>query len=305
MNVSYFLSFVRAGRVFKVEMLKPPCNLLRYVAPNLVNWSLPVSFYENVSKKDSWAISKVDSVRFLASIHRTNFTEMIEEKGAKYTYFKANLDYSDGLRKSKLYSSQLSWMANLSNAQILSTLYKRVFQLSKALKQRIGVFIQRTLPTARHRLVCAHVRMGANPTTPNDSVVRFHEASLAVIWKFLAKHSKTDEDKIFFMSDSENVVRLAKAQPFSHRMVDTGGPINHIDRSSSLNTEDRCAGLEKLLFDQHVLMQCDVLLISLSGVSRMAAYIRDSDDGLYCLLKKGNIVPCKPGNIRKLYRIMG
>ncbi|GFR96788.1 hypothetical protein ElyMa_006307300 [Elysia marginata] len=293
------------GRVFKVEMLKPPCDLLRYLTPNLVNWSLPVSFHRQIGKHGSRAISKVDNVRFLADIHQINFTQMIEEEGAKYTYFKANLDYSSGLQKSKLYSESLSWMANLSNDQFLSTLYKRIFKLSGYLQQRMDDFMQEALPTERHRLICAQVRMGANPTIPNDSVVRFHEANLALVWKFLAKHSRTDEDKIFFMSDSENATRIAKSQPFGHRILDSGGSINHIDKSRSLDTEERCAGLEKVIFDQHVLMQCDVLLISLSGVSRMAAYVRGTHEGLYCLLRKAKIVPCKPENIKKLYRIMG
>ena len=249
-------------------------------------------------------INKVDSVSFLASIHKTNFTEMIEEKRAKYTYFKANLDYSKGLQNNKLYSQQLSWMADLSNDVILSTLFKRVFRLSGYLEQRMNHFMQ-TLPTARHRLICAHVRMGANPSIPNDSEVRFHQANLNVVWKFLSEHSKTDKDKIFLMSDSENVVDLGKSQPFGHRLVDSGGTINHVDKSGHLDIEERCAGLEKVIFDQHVLMQCDVLLISLSGVSRMAAYVRGSDKGLYCLTRKSTIVPCKPKNIKKIYRIMG
>ena len=286
-------------------MLNPPCDLLRYVTPNLVDWSLPTSFHEIIGKGGSRAINKVDNVPFLGTIHQTNFTEMIEEKRSKYIYFKANFDYSDGLQKSKIYSHQLSWMRGLSNDLILSTLFKRVFKLSPYLQQRMDVFMKQALPTTRHRLICAHVRMGANPTIPSDSAIRFHEEDLAMVWKFLSKHSRTDEDKVFFMSDSENAVRLGQAQPFGHRMVESGGPVNHVDKSGKLDVKERCAGLEKVIFDQHVLMQCDVLLLSLSGVSRMAAYIRGSTKGLYCLLRKGKIVPCKPENIKKLYRIMG
>ncbi|RUS84454.1 hypothetical protein EGW08_007783 [Elysia chlorotica] len=285
-------------------MLKPPCNILDYVVPNLVNWSLPVSFHEVVGKENSKVINLVDNVHFWATVKTTNFTQLMEEKGSKYTYMKANLDYSKGLRDNKLYVRQLSWMANLSNDMILSTLYKRVFKLSERLEQKMINFMQQALPTSSHRLICAHVRMGTNPDI-RDTSVRFHENNLSVVWKFLATHSKSDKDKVFLISDSENVWRMGRSQTFGHRMVASGGPVNHVDRSGSLGTEERCAGLEKVIFDQHVLMQCDVLLMSFSGVSRMAAYIRGTHEGLYCLTRKEDIVPCEPKNIPKLYRIMG
>ncbi|RUS85274.1 hypothetical protein EGW08_006975 [Elysia chlorotica] len=145
---------------------------------------------------------------------------------------------------------------------VLSTLYKRVLRLSERLEQKMINFMQQALPTSSDRLICAHVHMGSNPTI-HDIAVRFHEDNSSVVWKFLARHSKSDKDRVFLMSDSENVLRMGRSQIFGHRMVASGGSINHINRSGSLGTEERCAGLEKVIFDQHVLMQCDVLLISL------------------------------------------
>ncbi|GFN83861.1 hypothetical protein PoB_001036700 [Plakobranchus ocellatus] len=170
------------GRIFKVEILEPPCNILQYVIPNLVNWTLPVSLHDRIGKssRDAKAINKVDSVPFYNSIHSLNFTEMLVARNAKYTYFKANLDYSEGLLKSEVYSHQLSWMSSLNNAEILSTLYKRIFKLSSYLQNRMNKFMTSTLPTQRHRLICAHARMGANPTNPYDSAVRLRETDLAL-----------------------------------------------------------------------------------------------------------------------------
>ncbi|GFN83851.1 hypothetical protein PoB_001035700 [Plakobranchus ocellatus] len=91
------------GRVFKVEILEPPCNILQYVIPNLVHWTLPVSLHDRIGKssRDAKVINKVDSVPFYNSIHSLNFTEMLVARYAKYTYFKANLYYSEGLLKMK------------------------------------------------------------------------------------------------------------------------------------------------------------------------------------------------------------
>ncbi|GFN83849.1 hypothetical protein PoB_001035500 [Plakobranchus ocellatus] len=295
------------GRIFKLEILEPPCNILQFVIPNLVNWTLSVTLHDRMDKnvREACVINEVDNVPFYNNIHFLNFTEMHPMRDAKYIYVMANLDYSEGLSKSVTYSHQLSWMSNLNNAEILSTLYKRIFKLSPYLQDKMNKFMTSTLPTQRHRLICAHARMGTNPTNPYDSVVRLHETDLAFVWKFLSQQSESDYDKIFFMSDSENAVRLANSQPFGHRIVDSGGPINHIDKSRYLNNTQRCDGMEKVIFDQHVLMQCDVLMISESGLSRMAAYVRGSDEGLYCLLKKGKIVPCKVGKIKSLFKVIG
>ena len=160
----------------------------------------------------------VDNRIFLRNLHLVNFTDMLERKSANYIYFRANLDYSRGLQNSTVYSNQLSWMRGLSNADILSTLCKRILKLSPYLQQRMDVFMKQTLPTTRHRLICAHVRMGGNPTISRDSEIRYREEDLFAVWGFLSNHSKNDKDKIFVMSDSENVVRIGKNQSFGHRM---------------------------------------------------------------------------------------
>ena len=53
-----------------------------------------------------------------------------------------------------------------------------------------------------------------------------------------------------------------------------------------------------------MLLHCDVLMISKSGISRYAAFVRGSDRGLYCLLRD-EVVKCPMATLKELYRVVG
>ncbi|XP_012942401.1 uncharacterized protein LOC101851600 isoform X2 [Aplysia californica] len=296
------LSYIVAnltGRVFKFEHLKPACDLTRYLLPNEVDWHLPKSFHKRViPSKDVKLIKRVDDNKFLDSLPTMNFEGMSPAE-VPYVYFLGNRNYELRLKCSTVYQNQLSWMRHLSRGDIKAAVYKRLFKLSPNLDVKLKNLLAQNLPTAKHRLICAHLRIGANPSNKYDGKIQDIN-TIGNVWSFVKNHSKTDFDRVFVMSDANAAIEDAKKQSFGHRLILTDGPIVHVDRNRGLTTEHKCAGLEKLIFDQHILMNCDVLMIGSSGISRLAAYIRNTDEGLYCYSSaKGTVEPCTRQDFEK------
>uniref|UniRef100_A0A0B7BA76 L-Fucosyltransferase n=1 Tax=Arion vulgaris TaxID=1028688 RepID=A0A0B7BA76_9EUPU len=291
-------------RQFKAEILNPNCYLHQYIIPNLVNWSLSTSFHQSLDKiaSDTKIVNLMNNKIIYNNIGNINFTELIGS--SKYVYFRANLDYSQGFRHSHLHRDKLSWMEQVTPDQIQATIFKQLFSLSPRLQSRLQNLLAQELPTSKHKLVCAHVRMGKNPTLPTDYFTRLSSEHLPNVWKFIKHHSTSDFHKVFVMSDSAEVMNQSRLQEFGARLVLTPGVIGHVDIPANLNTEDMCSATEKVIFDLHLLMNCDVLMISDSGLSRLAAYVRGSDEGLYCLDKE-RVIPCKKINLKDIYQVLG
>ncbi|XP_070178762.1 uncharacterized protein [Littorina saxatilis] len=138
-----------------------------------------------------------------------------------------------------------------------------------------------------HSLVCAHLRMGRNPSMPDDTNIRNHPDAVQATFTFLQQFMKGNNSYVFIATDDQGV-RVAARRVFGRRLVDHGGPIVHIDRQGEII--HACAGFETAILDQFVLSQCDVLVMSRSGFSRHAAYLRHRQDGLF-FLHHGVITP--------------
>ena len=278
------------GRDFKFEHLKPACDITNYLSMNKVSWHLPHSIHKKVvDSKDVMLINKMNKNSFLNSLPHTNFNDILPPD-VPYVYFLGNRNYELRIKCSEVYRQQLSWMRNLTRGEIKAAIYKRLFRLAPPMQAKVMNILARHLPTSRHKLICAHLRMGKNPSNKYDGELQTMDA-LANVWKFIQRKSIDDFHKVFIMSDSDAVMDNAKKQVFRNRLVLTEGPVVHIDLARGDSTEQKCAGFEKLLLDQHILMNCDVLMVGNSGISRLAAYIRGTDRELFCHLANGSIVP--------------
>ncbi|CAG5133856.1 unnamed protein product [Candidula unifasciata] len=288
------------GRNFKVELLAKGCDITEYLIPNLVDWRLPVSFHKSLQKlpNDTGIINFMNQ-RF-ANFSELNLTSLTGAE--RFVYFKTNTFHVDLFKSAILFEHELSWMRSLTHDQVTATVYKRLFVLHPRLQVKLQSFLFRTVPTPQHKLVCVHVRMGQNPTIPRDSEIRNSPENLFRVWEFIEEQSKTDFHKVFIMADSMQTIDEAGNQSFKSRIVENPGPIIHVERYPHEATKsDICQAEDKIVFDQHVLMNCDILMISYSGLSQMAAFVRGSDHGLYCLLRNGTIVPCTTENILTVY----
>ena len=135
--------------------------------------------------------------------------------------------------------------------------------------------------------------MGNNPSM-HDSEVRNSLDNLPKIWSFVSDLLTSPTHKLFVMSDSSQVLQSARNQTFQDRLVLVPGRIIHVDRD--YGGQDVCGGFEKLMLEQHMLMNCDVLIQGESGLSALASFIRGTEVGLYCLRRNGDITPCHRDN---------
>ena len=280
------------GRVFKAEFLHPACNMSKYIIQNRVNWSLPIPSKFPKNRSDYNIIKHMDGHSFIKSIRTTNFTTYFNINKT-FIYYLSNHADLKTLKKSKLYTNELSWMKNMTDEDAYAAIYKHLFKLSPRLQTSLQTILSEHLPSPKHKLVCVHVRMGSNPSMW-DSAIRMSLDNLPTVWSFISNQSSSDYHKVFVMSDSAEVMTSAKEQPFRNRLVTIPGKIVHVDRTKGGNIEedDLCDGFEKLVLEHHVLMNCDVLVRGHSGLSTIASFIRGSDSELYCLQRTGVISPC-------------
>lgn len=95
--------------------------------------------------------------------------------------------------------------------------------------------------------------------------------------KFLIKFNSSEYDRIFFSSDSSDIHVLG-AKYFPGKTLEMKGPITHVDRSTG---KAACAGFRRAIIDQLALSACPVLVISESGLGKIAAFIRNTDNNLF------------------------
>ena len=280
------------GRSFKARYLKPSCGTLNYIVPNRVNWYMNDSF--ELPGNQSHLEYHVGDSGLKSRVHRINFTETFGLK-KKYEVFASNLEFLSGLANSTVYRNQVSWMRDLSPADVYGAIYKRLFKLSPSLQYRLEQILFKALPTEKHRLICIHIRLG-HEAFDSDMEWRNSVKDLPKIWSWVGNKSKNDFDKIFVTADSPKVIESAYNQSFSHRIVTIPGSIIHSNKFSSQNMTYVCAGMEKLYLEHHILMNCDVLVRGHSGLSVIASAVRGTDEELYCLLDTGDIIPCARSN---------
>ncbi|OWF49476.1 hypothetical protein KP79_PYT17541 [Mizuhopecten yessoensis] len=128
---------------------------------------------------------------------------------------------------------------------------------------------------SRPRIACAHVRVGGNPNMPGD--LRRPEVPLDILWKYFDSLNKEEYD-LFIASDSDNVKDLAKKR-YPKNIIDTVGKITHIDKP---HKNDPREGFLKRILDFYTMVKWVILSIRASGFTMLAAYVRDTDSGLYC-----------------------
>ncbi|XP_050412077.1 uncharacterized protein LOC126826955 [Patella vulgata] len=290
----YILSTL-TNRKFDIRITDIPCNLSSIIQPNIIKWdSNPVLKKSSISNH-----FYAGSTQFYNNIKDMDFNVEFKKP---IVYFRTNLDYVDGLKQNKLYNTQLSWMKHLSRDQVYAKIVKELFTLAPDSQKLMDTFMKTALPSEKHKLVCAHVRRGRNPTIPNDSQVRVSDEDVLHVWKFLRHYNNPDIYRIFFTSDSDSDVTRAR-NLFPDQMVENKGQVIHFDKARD---QKDCEGFRKVVVDQQILMKCDVLMISFSGFSRMAAYVRGKDDDTFCLLRNHTgIIPCKPSTMKELYHVMG
>ncbi|GFS08697.1 hypothetical protein ElyMa_006601100 [Elysia marginata] len=302
----YLISLV-TNRTFKVDM-QSPCPLSKLYHPRLVNWKLNQSELEGLSSIHLYALN---DRQFRDSVKTIDFDK---EYPQDVLYLTTNYDYFYNLKVNPNYKDIFRQKVRGKPRPILfADLWQGIFKINKRVSRKISPALDLAHPSKSHKLVCAHVRFGRNPTIPNDGDIRNTLTTIKPFWKFMERHSDPDKYRMFIASDWQGFQEKVRSV-YPDLLVFVSGDIVHIDKLrsyfhvgqkgknssiSSLGPVDECTGFEKVIADQYVLSKCDVLLLTYSVFGKAAAYMRRSNDDLY-LLENGTIKPLKLFNERNL-----
>ena len=100
---------------------------------------------------------------------------------------------------------------------------------------------------------------------------------LSGLASFLERYNQSSLTRFLFTSDKVFMARAA-ASFFPSLSLLMPGPVTHVDHATG---NDICAGFGHAIAEQLVLSTCEILVISESGLAKVAAFLRGTDEGLY------------------------
>lgn len=289
---SIYMMAQATDRIFGINM-DNPCQLKDYLVPNKIQWDVDPAVLDLNPKK-------IIRFRSKALTRRLPNMDLEDIFSDDVSYAVGNWALQEKLMQNSRYKSKLKWAEKFNCYQFYHQIYTNLFSLTNAMQNKLDKFLQKAKPVPGSKLICAQIRIGANPTIPKESVARNNISSVTAVWEFFDTFVHNSKHQFFVTTDSE-YVRQKAYHFYGDRMLDTSGPIIHPVKSTNTNI---CEGFEKLILDQYILSKCDILVISRSGFGRSAAYLRTQLDNVY-LFENGEVrlsnisqyqFPCKIWN---------
>ena len=265
--VNAFILSRITGRKFGILHPKP-CPLENFLEENKYNWKINVDDLDNRS-------SKLYSFMSARKLPSDNMTSYFKED---IVYIKTNTDITIGLMRQADVPRRIPWISTMSTADLYRSVLTYLFVLNKDLQEELDIF--RSKFVKNNKTVCAHYRVGKNPTFKND--VSRNVGNISLLWSFLSRHDK-DGYVIYLATDSEETQSLANLK-FQNRVINIPGKLVHTERSKD---DSECSGFKKTILEHRFLTECDVLLLTDSGYGRTAGFLRRHSQELYCLQKTG------------------
>jgi hypothetical protein len=153
-------------------------------------------------------------------------------------------------------------------------LFEVLFKPSARVAKLIDPFLNMAY-TQKKAFLCLHLRIGKNPSNPNDFTIKGRRTIANDTITFL-KNSKISQNHallLMVISDSSAAVAQVLHQ-FPSRSFTVPGPILHIDRPA--NHIDGCEGFSKVAGDFYMLGECRTSILSNSRFSAFANLRRDN-----------------------------
>ncbi|KAL8581316.1 hypothetical protein ACOMHN_034395 [Nucella lapillus] len=261
------------GRDFGIH-ITVPCDLSRFMDVGKVNWKVnPAELRGPGNKVRTYKPLDQVAVDFAkTAVSRNNLDEHFPHDVSAITW---NMEVVQYLQKHRL-ASEIGWLAG---GRPFSEVYKQalddLFVLKPDLQNQLDQ-LQKSRPP-HTKLVCAQIRLGMQNRAFPDSLTLHSFEDFTVLVKFLSKYNDSSQFRIFFSSDSIEIMQKAKSE-FPEVYLDIPGPITHTDKSKGA---DACQGFQKAIVDEYALASCDVLVISESGLGKIASFMRGTDKELY------------------------
>ncbi|CAH1782519.1 unnamed protein product, partial [Owenia fusiformis] len=291
---STFLLAIALRRKFRIDF-QFPCDLYSVLGENYEPWHEP-----DTPTGDTRILSAIDYYENCGDIifaeptreYSDDYTMISEQKSAEMSFnekypeqvviISTNQMWTQTFYKDPRYHKALTDlgfnMNYFTDGTIFRETYNHLFKLQPNMQRALATFMARARPNKDIQLVCAQIRMGHNPSVPQDETKRNKKEWLPLLWDFLSLYNISRKYKLFVTTDSQEV-REQSQRLFPDVLHDTEGRITHIDRYD--NQSEACKGMEKTILDFTILSKCDILVVSRSNFGTYSAKLRSPLAKLY------------------------
>ena len=283
--ISTYILSVLMNRKFAI-LHEKPCDISKFLLPNEYDWRSCIGYIRKIKR------TTANTPKIEGFLNRSiNFEDYKKEHvifiRTHHNWILQLADHPNALR-------MFPWIINKTIPEVSKYVLAKLFRTSDILENAIRNYT--SMVSNRTQLICSHIRMGKNPTMPNDSDRKVPNVS--VIFDWLKKYDNRTKYSLFIATDSEDIKNFARSK-FTNILV-TNLPIVHVDRVRNDQSEIACHGLFSALLEQNLLSRCDVLLLTRSNFGPMAAYMSKRSQQIY-IHKWNRIFQVEFNNVPKLF----
>lgn len=266
--ITAFLFSKLSNRSFVVDV-DNPCEWEEAFLPNRYDWTRCKRYALNVDNSENQLVRLMGAGNKAEKMFgNMNYSEQWTKK---VVTISLNWYGIDAVRKyvesNKLESMQ--WIVPLSNEQVVHELMNVLFRPVDKLTKEVDDFLNEQ--ASGKSLACSHIRVGKNPSIPNDTDFKRFRGypNISTIFSFLSKYSDANKYKLYIASDSAEV----RNQAFSvfNNMISFNKTILHVDKAKRGNAA--CSGYYDAVAEQLLLTRCDSLLLTKSNFGSIAALV--------------------------------
>ena len=263
--MSAFLLALLTGRTLVVDHRKP-CDIKKFLKPNLYDWSKCLPHIGTAKLKGNYMVNYID---WKGNLPRSfaGFKSGDIWKDFVVT-IHVNVPLLDRVIDHQDTPLRLPWLRTAPKERVFTELMHALFKLELNLEKHLDSFIENQKAGKSCHFVGAHIR--------SDFLTN---VDIQYVFTFLDKFSKQDNVCLYVASDNLQIRDRALKQ-FA-KATSINRPIVHVD-----HTRYSCDGMYTAVFEQWILSKAETLIMTPSGYSRMAAYIRGSSQNLYLLIMK-------------------
>ncbi|KAK3577869.1 hypothetical protein CHS0354_021838 [Potamilus streckersoni] len=266
---TYLISLL-SNRKFGIYMTNP-CRLENFLVPNRVNWIVNKNELDGLCAKDVYMYyDEAQNFRQHKMIESADFNKLFPED---IVYFHTAQDYVAAIRRNRLTADMIPWLHRYTIGKAYGYIMRHLFTLNNGTRQTVTDVFYKHVKDCK--LVCAHIRMG----DPWSKEAKTPQSELPLIWNFLNIYNNVSKYKIYVATDS-NETKAQAIKHFRYQIVDTEGIIDQMERSKS------CDVFRRVIVEQEILTRCDVLMLTQSSLGIIAAFMRNTNMGLYCFFEK-------------------
>ena len=290
--ISTFLMSLLTKRYFVINHTKP-CGLDRYLLPNRYNWTECSEYISSLPRSHSEI--GANSKGFTSAINETNFDEVFQ---SQVVFIRTAKKWTDNIMSHPKAAVNIPWAVGKSYAEINKLVLDILFRPVPKLEKDISLYMEKV--GGRQKLICGHIRVGRNPSMPQDARRRAGGPNVTMILQFLKQYDVPSKYVVFVATDSEEVKQYVMEHFTSRFTVEM--PIVHVDRLRTTDKSTACEGFHAVFIEQYVLSKCDLLVLTRSGLGVKAAYMSDKDQELYLYdLRSETIVKVTKDTIKPYY----